>query len=242
MCGRYSLAKPPKRIRIGDTEVILLVPRPRYNVAPMQRAPVIRLREGLPVVDELRWGLIPAWAKDAKLAASCINARSETVATKPAFRAAFKRRRCLVPADGFFEWQTAGKQKLPWWFVRPDGEPLLFAGLWESWQPAEHPDVHEQTFTLLTTRPNAVTAPVHDRMPVALSAAGAAEWLRESSTPEQLAALCVPLPDDALERHRVSQCVNSARNDGPECIAPVLVQSGLDGLAVHPSPSNFKGL
>ncbi len=230
MCGRYSLAKPPKRIRVGQTELTLLVPRPRYNVAPMQLAPVIRLRDGLPVVDELRWGLIPSWAKDTKLAASCINARSETVAIKPAFRSAFKRRRCLVPADGFFEWQPSGKQKLPWWFVRRDGEPLLFAGLWESWQPAENPAVHEQTFTILTTTPNATASPIHDRMPVVLSADGATRWLDEATTPEQLAALCVPLADEALERHRVSQVVNSARNDSPECVAPVLEQADLGGV------------
>lgn len=230
MCGRYSLAKPPKRILVGQTELDLSRSRPRYNVAPMQLAPVIRLRDGLPVVDELRWGLIPSWARDTKLAASCINARSETVATKPAFRSAFKRRRCLVPADGFFEWQPSGKQKLPWWFVRRDAEPLLFAGLWESWQPAENPAVHEQTFTILTTTPNAVTAPIHDRMPVVLSADAAARWLDEATTPEQLTALCVPLADDALERHRVSQLVNSARNDSPECVTPVLEQADLGGL------------
>lgn len=220
MCGRYSLTKGEFVIDLGPVRVKVRSPR-RYNVAPMQRSPVVRLCDGQLVADDLRWGLIPAWAKDTKLAAQCINARSETVADKPAFRSAFKSRRCLVPADGFYEWVTEGKQKLPWRFVRRDGEPFLMAGLWECWQPKEHPEVREETFTVLTTTPNAVTAPVHDRMPVILGSDAAWRWLAPETTREQLAALCVPCPDDVLATFRVSQTVNSARNDTPDCAAPI---------------------
>ena len=226
MCGRYSYVRGEWVLDLGPVRVKVKSPR-RYNVAPMQRAPVVRLREGQLVADELRWGLIPSWAKDTKLAAQCLNARSETVADKPAFRSAFKSRRCLVPADGFFEWVTAGKQKLPWRFVRRDGQPFVMAGLWECWPAKEAPGVREETFTVLTTTPNAVTAPVHDRMPVILDAAGAWQWLTPEATLAQLTALCVPCADDALARFRVSQTVNSARNDSPECIAPVAVQADL---------------
>ena len=230
MCGRYSLAKPPMRLRVGAEVLPLVIERPRYNVAPMQLAPVIRFRDGQLVTDELRWGLIPAWAKDAKFAAQCINARSETVADKPAFRSAFKSRRCLVPADGFYEWAAVAKQKLPWRFVRTDGEPFLLAGLWECWEPKEQPAVREETFTILTTVPNEVTRPVHDRMPVILDAEAALRWLAPEATGETLSALCVPCPSDTLRRFRVSTVVNSARNDLPECVAPLPEQTGFTGI------------
>ena len=153
--------------------------RARYNIAPMSAAFMVRSEDSLPVACTALWGLIPSLAKDAKIAASCINARSETAAEKPAFRSAFKKRRCLIPADGFFEWERRDKVKLPWRFVRPDGSPFFFAGLWEAWHPPTAPESCIETFTILTTTPNAVVAPIHDRMPVILDASGADRWLAE---------------------------------------------------------------
>ena len=186
MCGRCSQAKLQTEIALEWGEVRIELKKPRFNIAPGQAAPVVRLADGaLTVSDDVRWGLIPSWAKDAKIAFQCINARSETVADKPAFRSAFKAKRCLVPADGFYEWQPVGKLKQPWRFVRNDGGPLLFAGLWEAWQPATGNElVH--TFTVLTTTPNAVTAPVHDRMPVILDGSAASRWLDPKTTKEAL--------------------------------------------------------
>ena len=221
MCGRYSQAKLQTEIALEWGEVRIELKKPRFNIAPGQAAPVIRLGDGaLTVSDEVRWGLIPGWAKDAKIAFQCINARSETVAEKPAFRSAFKSKRCLVPADGFFEWQPVGKLKQPWRFVRKDGGPVLFAGLWEAWQPATGNEPI-QTFTVLTTTPNAVTAPVHDRMPVILDGPAASRWLDSKTTKEALLGLCIPAHDGLLRRYPVSTVVSNARNDVPECIEAV---------------------
>jgi len=233
MCGRYSQAKLQTEIRLEWGEVRIELKKPRFNIAPGQAAPVIRLADGAVSTGELRWGLIPSWANDAKIAFQCINARSETVADRPAYRGAFKSKRCLVPADGFYEWQPVGKLKQPWRFVRNDGGPLLLAGLWEAWTPggvgtgpeAEGAAVSTvETFTVLTTRPNAVTAPVHDRMPVILDRERASAWLDPKSTRETLLGLCTPADDGLLRRYPVSTVVNNARNDVPECI------EGLRGL------------
>jgi putative SOS response-associated peptidase YedK len=226
MCGRYSLTQQEWDIDLGSVKVSIRT-RKRYNIGPMQKAPVIRFREDQAVVEELRWGLIPSWAKDTKLAASCINARSETVAEKPAFRSAFKSRRCLVPADGFYEWVAQGKLKLPWRMVLKSGEPMLFAGLWECWQPKEQPAVREETFTVLTTTPNQEAGRIHDRMPVILKREDALVWLRPETTKEQLLSLCVPAPDGCLDTFRVSPVVNSARNDVPECVDRIALQAEL---------------
>ena len=168
--------------------------KPRFNIAPGQFAPVIRLDDGKPRGNDLRWGLIPCWAKDAKIAFQCINARSETVAEKPAFRSAFKSRRCLVPADGFYEWLPRSKVKLPYRFVRPAGESFVFAGIWESWQPpgAAQPLL---TFTILTTTPNPEVAPIHDRMPVVFDSPAASRWLHPDLGKVELLSLLKPAND-----------------------------------------------
>ena len=220
MCGRYTQEKTVVSVQIGDEVLDLFWEQARYNIGPMQTATVIvpdltRYRPR-----QMNWGLIPSWAKDGKIAVSCINARSETVAEKPAFRSAFKARRCLVPVDGFFEWEKRGKLKVPWRFVRLDGKEFLFAGLWESWKPNGQP-VAVETFTVLTTTPNAVTSPVHDRMPVILDAAGAARWLDAKATKEELLSLCVPAPDVLLRRYMVNPVVGNVRNQGPECVEEV---------------------
>jgi putative SOS response-associated peptidase YedK len=224
MCGRYTLAD---RTSYAFDEIsgvrLEWNGRPRYNIAPSQRAPVIRLEHGLPVITELRWGLVPSWAKDEKIAYSLINARSETVAEKPAFRSAFKKRRCLIPADGFYEWQQVGtKLKQPWRFVRPDRQPFLFAGLWEHWRnPADPAAEPLETFTILTTTPNTVAAPIHDRMPVILDGEARRQWLDEATPVESLASLLRPYPDERLTRYAVPALVGSPKNDVPECIAPI---------------------
>lgn len=222
MCGRYSLTLKGVKIEneVDEVAIQLKLFKPRYNVAPGQDAPVIRLEDGHRRVATLRWGLIPGWSKDAKIAFQCINARSETVASKPAFRSAFKRRRCLVPADGFYEWQAVGSGKQPWRFTRSDDGLMEFAGLWEQWTPPEGGSPLE-TFTVCTTTPNAVTGRIHDRMPVILDAKGASEWLNPETSPEALALLLKPASDELLKAYPVSTVVSNARNDVPECVRPI---------------------
>lgn len=220
MCGRYTVAGKDIEVEIGERLMELHFDEPRYNLGPMQWASVVRRvgRDYAPGV--LRWGLVPGWAKDEKIAVQCINARSETVAEKPSFRSAFKSRRCLVPADGFFEWQKVGKAKVPWRFVRPDGGAFVFAGLWESWQPTDR-ETKLETFTILTTEPNRVAGKIHDRMPVILDAKGAEEWLDPERGRDDLLKLCRPAPDNVLTAYSVNAVVGNVRNQGPECIEPV---------------------
>ena len=231
MCGRYSLTLQGMKVvrdELADVRIQLRTLQPRYNIAPGQLAPVFRLDGGTMRIATLRWGLIPSWARDAKFGFQCVNARAETVASKPAFRSAFRKRRCRVPADGFYEWQPVGGRKQPWYFARPDGDLLEFAGLWESWSPPDGgPPV--ETFTLCTTTPNAVAAPIHDRMPVILSAQDATIWTDPEASPEALCAVLRPAPDDLLARYPVSPVVNNARNDIPECVIPLsTLESGPD--------------
>lgn len=222
MCGRYTLTLRGETFvhELDEVRIELKTLAPRYNLSPGQTAPVIRLEDGRPAVATLRWGLVPFWAKDPKIAFQCINARSEGIAAKPAFRAAFKKRRCLIPADGFYEWQKEGSAKLPWRFVRPDGQLFLFAGLWESWQPAPDQPVVE-TYTVITTTPNAVTGKIHDRMPVIVDSASAKLWLDPTATAAQLESVLKPAPDNLLTVYRVSPVVNNSRNESPVCIEPL---------------------
>jgi putative SOS response-associated peptidase YedK len=162
---------------------------------------------------------VNSWARDAKRAAQQINARAETVARMPAFREALKSRRCVVPADGFFEWVGARDARRPLWFHRPDGGLLLFAGLYESWQPS--PDAWQRTFTIMTTSSNSLMAPVHDRMPVVLTGEDVDEWLHpRQEDVRELQRLLRPPPDDLLLATPVSPRVNSVKNDDPECLVP----------------------
>lgn len=197
---------------------------PRYNIAPTQTVAAVRKQEGggPRQLALLHWGLIPSWAKDAKLAASTINARGESVAEKPAFRTAFARRRCLVLADGYLEWQTVGKKKLPLWFRRQDEQPFAFAGLWERWRgPAGTPEDAPplESCTIVTTTANPGSAHIHDRMPVILEPVDYDFWLDPASDKERLLALLQPYPEESLRVDPVSQRVNSVRNDDPACLA-----------------------
>ena len=224
MCGRFTLTYREEQqladeLGVDVSEIRGASYRPRWNVAPTDPHLIVRMkyedREALPA----KWGLVNTWAKDAKRAAKQINARAESIATNSAFRDAFAKRRCVVPADGFFEWIGAGKTRQPIWFHRPDGKLLLLAGLYESWPVT--PDNWQRTFTIITTTPNDVVSPVHDRMPVILSGDEVDYWLdpREEDT-ESLKALLAPAPEDVLVRLSVSQRVNSVKNDDPSCLAP----------------------
>lgn len=227
MCGRFTLRTPANLIieQFGARLESDLVAswKPRYNVAPTQRVPVLRGPERQ--VDLLRWGLVPSWAKDVKIGARMINARSETVATKPSFRAAVKRRRCLVPADGYFEWVAVGKKKQPYWIRMKDERPFLMAGLWESWRPKgqsadeENAEPPLETFTILTTDGNERTREIHDRMPVILYPNDYEAWLDpDVQTADPLSYLFEPYDSDEMRVDRVNDRVNSVRNDDEQCV------------------------
>jgi putative SOS response-associated peptidase YedK len=219
MCGRYRLIGYESYGELNDVRISpRFTPSVRYNVAPTQRVAVV-LDESPNEFSEVRWGLIPSWAKDAKIASSLINARCETVATKPAFRSAFKRRRCLVPADGFYEWQKVGIGKQPYSIQLKNGEPFAFAGLWESWANTEGAEV--RTCSIITTTPNELTSRIHDRMPVILPLAKRREWLDPQRTPEQLQTLLVPYAAEEMTAYPISQRVGSPKNDDPGVIEPL---------------------
>jgi len=193
--------------------------RARYNVAPTQRVVVVRATpEGGRELTLLRWGLIPSWAKDPTIGSRLINARAETVAEKPSYRAAFKARRCLIPADGFFEWKP-GKPKVPH-LIRMKGDQVFaFAGLWERWTSPEGEPV--ETCTIITGRPNEVAAPIHDRMPVILPPDAIDLWLSPTLDPAIAVSLLEPFPSTDMEAVPVSTRVNSPRNDDADCVAPL---------------------
>ncbi len=220
MCGRYSLAVPADVV--AELFGLLEVPdlSPRWNVAPTQDALVVRTTDAGRAGALLRWGLVPAWAKDASIGNRMINARSETVAEKPSFRSALRRRRCLVPADGFYEWRKTADGKVPTRIRRRDGRPFAFAGLWERWTRGEGAPL--ETFTILTTLPNHLLRPIHDRMPVILAEDDWDAWLAPGERPaEALLPLLGPCPDGDLEAFAVSPRVNSPRHDDPACAEPV---------------------
>jgi putative SOS response-associated peptidase YedK len=214
MCGRFVLSTPADAIAEEFAALTAgLVLRPRYNIAPMQDVAVVRMSGGQRVLAQLRWGLIPFWAKDPAIASKLINARAESAATKPSFREALKKRRCIVPATGFYEWKKEGTRRQPWYF-RPSrpGALLAIAGMWERWKDPEGNPV--DTVCLLTSEANSVLSPVHDRMPVLLDRTGVTRWLDDSvSDVTKLQDLLVPAPAEALGAHPVSTAVNSVRND-----------------------------
>jgi putative SOS response-associated peptidase YedK len=222
MCGRYSLATPAHndlRSRFGLGESVEI--RQRFNVCPGDDVVAVTTdREGVPRGDTLRWGLVPSWAKEPSTGFKMINARAETVAEKPAYRDALRTRRCLIVADGFYEWQARPGRapKLPWHVTRSDGAPFAFAGLWAVWHGSG--DEVLRTCTILTTDANATLREVHDRMPVMLRDAGEEDaWLDHATPPGALAELLVPLPDALTARRAVGSAVSDARYDGPECLA-----------------------
>lgn len=191
---------------------------PRYNIAPTQPILTVGLSSTGRGAGFMRWGLVPSWADDPKIGNRLINARGETVASKDAFRDAFRKRRCLIPADGFFEWVVEGKGKQPYLFQKADKTPFGFAGLWERWKPESGPDV--LSCCVITTTANGTVSRFHDRMPVIFNGPDDfAAWLDPKATPEQLQQLLRPADDELLAATAVSKAVNNARYDGPDCIA-----------------------
>ncbi|QDU98345.1 SOS response-associated peptidase [Lignipirellula cremea] len=217
MCGRYTLRTAPADVQQVFDLIDLPDFAPRYNIAPTQLAPVVRRDDhGDRRAAMLRWGLVPSWAKDSKGAARMINARAETVAAKPAYRAAFKRRRCLAIADGYLEWRTEQGEKQPYHFHQPDNGPLGLAALWESWQETEDSPPLE-SYSVITTDASDATRDVHDRMPVILPASAYDQWLDPATNPADLQSLLVPFAG-RLVNDAVNKCVNNARHDAPDCL------------------------
>jgi putative SOS response-associated peptidase YedK len=219
VCGRFAFYSPAEAVsRLFAAETTSDLP-PRYNIAPTQLAPVVRLdQDSVRRLYLLRWGLIPFWAKDPSIGNRMINARAETVASKPAFRQAFRKRRCLILADGFYEWQKAGRGKIPWFISAPSGEPFAMAGLWESWQAGG--DEPLQTCTILTTEAGSSLAHIHHRMPVVLGSEGVQQWLDPNMDEERLRLLADEARRAPLEAVRVSRQVNNPENEGPDLVRP----------------------
>ena len=224
MCGRYTLSTPSDDLALlFDISELMPLP-PRYNLAPTQEAAVVRVKEsgGPRRLDLLKWGLIPYWAKEAAIGNKLINARSETVVEKASFKTSFKNKRCLIPADGFYEWKKEGKLKQPFLIRRKDAKPFAFAGLWSIWRDPERSQPVE-TFTILTTDANDLMRPLHDRMPVILDRENFDLWLDpKTEDPAKLQSLLVPYVPDDFEAFPVSRVVNSPANDRPDCIAPLV--------------------
>ena len=221
MCGRYALTATPEEVRALmdylDTELF----PPRYNIAPTQPVAIVRLDRGERRFGLVRWGLVPSWVKDPKDFSLLFNARSETAAEKPSFRAAMRYRRCLLPASGFYEWRRGpGKEKQAFW-IRPKGGGIIaFAGLWETWSDRDGGEI--DSGCILTTSANRTIAPIHQRMPVVIAPEDFARWLDVGDyKPAAVADLLCPAPEDLFEAIEVGPGVNAARNDGPALQQPV---------------------
>ncbi|HEY8171849.1 MAG TPA: SOS response-associated peptidase [Dehalococcoidia bacterium] len=229
MCGRFTLTR--KSFRELATELDAFYDeeftelyRPRFNVAPTDPHWIVRTKQERRELLPAKWGLVNSWSKSAKGAFKQINARSESALTRPAFREAFEKRRCVVPADGFFEWKGAKEARRPIWFHAPDAGLLLFAGLYETWHDPLVGD-RQRTFTILTTSANNVVAPVHDRMPVILPAERVDDWLHIPTRnavvyANDLRTLLAPADERTLVATEVSRRVNSVANDDEACLAP----------------------
>jgi len=232
MCGRFRLSRR-KQVVTEHFDAISEEPdwEPRYNIAPTQLVPVIQQNPKDPIreISFMGWGLIPLWSKDSSLAASMINARSETASTKPAFSDALKHRRCLIPEDGFYEWKRSGASKQPFCFEVNNGELFAFAGLWDRWKDAS--GTWLKTFSILTTTPNAVTAAVHDRMPVILGTDSYDLWLDPGmKNVLEVSELLKPFDAAQMRSYPVSNRVNHVANDDEKCSRPVEPREEQDGL------------
>ena len=238
MCGRFVQASSPELLvaRFGVDEPAAARHEPSYNVAPRATVYAVRDRGGgdggfagrRRYLSELRWGLVPSWAKDPKVGDRMINARAESLADKPAYERAFRRHRCLVPAEGFYEWQRRGSRKQPMFIHRRDGEPMAFAGLWEAWREEASDTDWLRSCAIVTTNANDTLAPLHDRMPVVLEERDWDRWLDPASEDvDALARLLQPASDDLLVAYPVGTAVNSADNDGPELVERVELEPSL---------------
>jgi putative SOS response-associated peptidase YedK len=221
MCGRFSLGATIQVAQLFSVPDWPDMP-PRYNIAPSQTVPtVIQNREtGAREFRSFRWGLVPSWAKDAAIANRLINARSETAATTPAFRKPLQERRCLILADGFYEWKREGSRKQPYYITLRDGGPFAFAGLWDQWLPPDGQPL--QTCTILTTTPNDAVQPLHDRMPVILPSASYSRWLDANLRDlEPLRALLRPYSAEEMVAYPISTKINNPANDSADLIVPL---------------------
>jgi putative SOS response-associated peptidase YedK len=227
MCGRFTLALSDEDAGQEFAQAFGLAEVPnlpqRYNIAPSQAIAVVLAEpDSSRQLQWMQWGLVPSWAKDSAIGNKLINARAETVSEKPSFRAAFKRRRCLIPADGFYEWQYVGGRKQPYYIFLEGHQPFAFAGLWEHWQSGDGSEI--RTCTIITTIANELMTPIHDRMPVILEPDDYAQWLDPKlQDPSQLQALLRPYLLPGLQGHAVSSKVNRPQFDAPECAAPITI-------------------
>lgn len=222
MCGRYTLTSSPEEI--SEHYGLSIDPAaftPSYNIAPAQDAPVIRYFNGIGRrLDRIKWGLVPSWSKDIKISSRLINARSETIAEKPAFRSAFKKRRCLIPTNGFYEWKPGHAGKQPYWIGLQDRSIFSFAGIWEVWTDKE--SGHElETFSIITTSPNKKIKALHDRMPVIVPEEKYKYWLDATSTPDGLVNIMIPFESDNIVLYPVSRLVNNPANNYENLLMPV---------------------
>ncbi len=221
MCGRFTLTLDPGELQeLLDLGPFVHIVQPRYNIAPSQPIPIVKDAESRAVA-LYRWGLVPFWADDPDIGNRMINARSETVSEKPSFRAAFKYRRCLILADGFFEWhaEEKGAPKTPYLFKLNNDQPFTFAGLYEHWEPPQGGELH--TCTILTCPPNDLVSHYHSRMPVMLGEEARWQWLDEGQKEGALLDLLEPYPAEEMKCFPVSREVNSPQNDRPEVLTPV---------------------
>ena len=219
MCGRYAITTAPEAMRALFRYLNQPNFPPRYNVAPTQPVPIVRVFEGQREFALVRWGLIPSWVKDPRTFTLLINARGESVNDKPAFKNAMKRRRCLFPADGFYEWKRSSARSQPYFVRLKSGQPMAFAGLWESWMG---PNGEEQeTAAIVTTRASASIAHIHDRMPVIVPPEAFDFWLDPNVDGEMASAVIAPAPADAIEAYEVSSAVNRTANDSPVLLLPL---------------------
>ena len=223
MCGRYTAAMSWSELvdlyEITETGIQLNV-APRYNVAPTQTVPIVRSVPNGRELAMVRWGLVPSWSKGPDSRYSMINARAETVTEKPSFRTPFRRRRCLVPADGFYEWKKANGAKQPYRIALNDGRPFAFAGLWDSWESADETAI--ESCTIIVTDANELVRPIHDRMPVILDPGNHVRWLDVEGTPaDEAAEMLRSYPSERMTAYPVSRMVNSPKNDDPKCIEAV---------------------
>lgn len=235
MCGRFSLTTAPEAMRnLFDYENLPNL-EPRYNIAPTQMVACIRVGDGgKRQLDFLRWGLIPSWSKDAAAGARMINARAETVSEKPSFRESFAQRRCLIAADGFYEWRMEDGRKQPFRIGMKGGLPFAFAGLWESWTAlADGAGIAAgetvETVTIVTTAANDKLRPIHARMPVILPREAYGKWLDAANDRNSLLALLRPYPVEPMAFYRVGPAVSNARNDNPDCIVPLKTAAAAGG-------------
>jgi putative SOS response-associated peptidase YedK len=232
MCGRYALTTAPEAIRALFRYLEQPEFPPRHNVAPTQPVAIVRMVEGRREFALVRWGLIPAWVKDPRGFSLLINARGESALDKPAFRNAMKRRRCLFPADGFYEWKRDGNRKQPYFVRLKSGQPMAFAGLWESWSGPNGEEM--ETAAIVTTTASRSIAHIHDRMPVIVAPEAFDFWLDPNVDAQTAAAVIAPAPDAALEAYEVSSAVNRTANDSPGLLEPL---RGPEPVEPTPAPA-----